>query len=79
MNQTSVHVQWNDTSNNELGFILFRSTGATWEVVEWLPAGTTSYNDTGRNPNTFYFYWVWSWGWNGFSTAPGITLALTYP
>ncbi len=79
VNQTSVHVQWNDTSNNELGFILFRSTGATWEVVEWLPAGTTSYNDTGRNPNTFYFYWVWSWGWNGFSTSSSITLALTFP
>ncbi|MFN8508735.1 MAG: IPT/TIG domain-containing protein, partial [Dehalococcoidia bacterium] len=55
VNQTSVHVQWNDTSNNELGFIIFRSTGNTWDIIEWLPAGTTSYDDVGRNPNTFYF------------------------
>ncbi|MFN8507659.1 MAG: S8 family serine peptidase [Dehalococcoidia bacterium] len=78
--QTAVHVTWNDTSNNELGFIIFRATGAGgWELVEWLPAGTTTYNDTGRTANTFYFYWVWSWGWNGFSVSPDISLALTYP
>ncbi len=78
--QTTVHVSWNDTSNNELGFIIFRATGAGgWELVEWLPAGTATYEDTGRTANTFYFYWVWSWGWNGFSVSPAITLALTYP
>jgi len=72
-------VTWTDTSANELGFIIFRAASGPWEVLEWLPAGTTSYLDAGRSANTFYFYWVWSWGWNGFSTAPGITLALTYP
>ncbi|MFN8507435.1 MAG: hypothetical protein U0547_07700 [Dehalococcoidia bacterium] len=79
LSQSTVQVTWNDTSANELGFILFRSTSGTWEIVEWLPSGTTSYLDTGRSANTFYFYWAWSWGWNGFSTSPGITLALTYP
>ncbi|MCC6388236.1 MAG: RCC1 repeat-containing protein [Dehalococcoidia bacterium] len=77
--RTSVSVTWNDASANELGFILFRSDGGAWEVVEWLPAGTTAYADSGRNPASFYFYWVWSWGWNGFSVAPSIVLALTYP
>ncbi|MCC6386232.1 MAG: S8 family serine peptidase [Dehalococcoidia bacterium] len=78
--QTAVHVTWNDTSNNELGFIIFRAPAAGgWELLEWLPAGTTTYNDTGRTANTFYFYWVWSWGWNGFSVSPAIALALTYP
>ncbi|MCC6385857.1 MAG: hypothetical protein IT302_00590 [Dehalococcoidia bacterium] len=79
LSQSTVQVTWNDTSANELGFILFRTTTGPWEIVEWLPPGTASYLDTGRNPGTFYFYWVWSWGWNGFSTSPGITLALTYP
>ncbi len=75
----SVHVSWDDASSNELGFILFRSDGGAWEVVEWLPAGTSSYQDTGRSPGSFFFYWVWSWGWNGFSVSPSIALALTYP
>ncbi|MFN8508333.1 MAG: hypothetical protein U0547_12325 [Dehalococcoidia bacterium] len=76
--QTTVQVTWADASSNELGFILFRSDGGAWEVVEWLPAGTAAYLDGGRNPNAFYFYWVWSWGWNGFSVSPDITLVLTY-
>ncbi len=76
---STVTVQWQDQSTNELGFVLLRSSGGAWETVAWLPANTTQYFDTGRSGNTFYFYWVWSYGWNGANSSGPLALALTWP
>lgn len=43
-----VSLTWNDTSNNEAGFVLERSEdgGTTYYILAWLPANTVSYRDT---------------------------------
>jgi len=55
------------------------AAGATHTPAPSRRAGTSSYQDTGRSPGSFFFFWVWSWGWNGFSVSHSMALALTYP
>lgn len=57
---TSITVKWTDRSSTETGFTLQRSVDqATWTTVAAsLPAGTTSYLDTGLLPYGRYYYRV---------------------
>jgi len=58
VNDTTILVQWEDRSDNELAFLLERSlseAGAYVQIVE-LPANTTSYEDTGLSAETGYYY-----------------------
>lgn len=54
----SVPLAWNDNSNNETGFEISRSTvnSGTFPVVHVTGANTTTWTDTGVNPNTRYHY-----------------------
>jgi hypothetical protein len=57
---TAVDLAWTDNADNETGYTVERSPdGAAWTAVTTtLPAGTTSYHDTGLTPSTGYSYRV---------------------
>lgn len=55
----SILLTWTDRSANEQGFRVYRGTNnGALELVATLPAGTTSYSDTGLDPSTRYDYQV---------------------
>jgi hypothetical protein len=70
---TQVDLTWNDTSSNELGFILQRSTTADFSTfTSKLVAGnTTDTTVTGLSPNTRYYFRLYSFNSAGPSTSYG--------
>lgn len=82
---TSAQVTWLDNSGNEDGFSIERCQGlsctAFAEIVT-VPAGTTSYTDSGLAPTTYYSYRVRAFsGASGYShysaTATALTVVVT--
>jgi hypothetical protein len=57
---TSITLNWQDNSNNEVGFQIQRATSSNgpWSVVGTTGANATSYTDTGLDPSTMYYYEV---------------------
>jgi O-glycosyl hydrolase len=57
---SQIVLSWSDNSSSETAYTVERSTdGTNWTVVtSALPAGTTTYTDTGRAENTLYYYRV---------------------
>jgi hypothetical protein len=57
---TFITINWQDNSNNEVGFQIQRATssGGPWSVVGTTGANVTSYTDRGVSPDTTYFYQV---------------------
>jgi fibronectin type 3 domain-containing protein len=57
---TSITLNWQDNSDNEVGFQIQRATsaGGPWNVVGSTGANATSYADTGLDPSTTYYYEV---------------------
>ena len=57
---TSITLNWQDNSNNELGFQIQRATssGGPWSVVGSVGANVTSYMDSGLGSSTTYYYQV---------------------
>ena len=57
---TYVTLNWQDNSNNELGFQIQRATssGGPWSVVGSVGANVTSYTDSGLSPSTTFYYQV---------------------
>ncbi|MCM5530649.1 fibronectin type III domain-containing protein, partial [Parasegetibacter sp. NRK P23] len=55
-----VHLTWNDASNNETGFEIYRSanTADGYALFATVPANSTSFADTTLPANTTYFYMV---------------------
>jgi fibronectin type 3 domain-containing protein len=55
---TTITLDWQDNSNNELGFQIQRATsaGGPWSVLGTVGAGVTTYTDTGLSPSTTYYY-----------------------
>ena len=86
---TTISLSWTDTSDNEDGFKIARSTdGINYTDIDTLSSGTTNYTDTGLTFNTTYHYQVRSFNTSGDSntvdgsatttnslTAPTITSA----
>ncbi|MGD2120488.1 MAG: fibronectin type III domain-containing protein [Gemmatimonadota bacterium] len=68
---TTVDVGWTDASDNEAGFRVERDEGGngTFAFSVDLPAGTTSYADTGLSPNTEYWYRVSAFNASGSATS----------
>jgi len=58
--ETQINLAWTDNSDNEDAFRVERSTdgGTVYTFLATLPAGTTSYNNTGLTSNTQYHYQV---------------------
>jgi len=67
-----INLTWQDNSNNETGFQIFRSTSntGTYSVVATVGANSTSYSDMSVNHSTRYFYRIQAigqYGESGFS------------
>ncbi len=77
---SSLQLAWTDTSSNESGFHVYRSTnGGAYTLVGNLTAGVTSFSDTGLASNTTYSYKVASWnaaGETSTTAASGTTLVV---
>jgi glucose/arabinose dehydrogenase len=51
-----MRLNWNDNSNNESSFRIERSTdGTNFSLVAIVPADTTSYQDAGLTPGTYFY------------------------
>ena len=55
-----IRLQWQDNSDNEIGFKIERKTGAggTYSEIATLEADVTTYSDTGLSGETTYYYRV---------------------
>jgi hypothetical protein len=63
-----VEISWNDNSDNENGFRIYRGlTSSSLSLVDTVPANTTEYDDTGLATKTTYYYKVCSYNANGES------------
>lgn len=58
--KTQISLNWSDNSSDETGFELRRATSenGSYNLVQTLPASTTSYLDQGLSSNTTYYYKV---------------------
>jgi hypothetical protein len=80
VSSTQINISWTDNSSNETGFRIERSTGnntSYTEIVSDLPAGTTSYHNTGLAFNTAYYYRVRAYNAYGDSAYSGEASATT--
>jgi uncharacterized membrane protein len=75
-----IDLTWVDTSSNESGFTLERSSdGTNYAVIATLPPNTTSYSDTGRSASTKYWYRIRAYRTGGtFSFYSGPVSATTF-
>ncbi|MBS1659465.1 MAG: fibronectin type III domain-containing protein [Bacteroidetes bacterium] len=58
--RTTARIQWQDRSDNETGFEVWRASDSTgsYSQIKTLPANATSYTDNGLSPNSTYYYIV---------------------
>jgi hypothetical protein len=77
----SATITWNDNSNNEYGFEIYRSLSANKDFVKvgTAVANTTSIINTSLLPNTTYYYMVRSYNGKGFSDYTPPLTVLTLP
>jgi fibronectin type 3 domain-containing protein len=77
---SQIQVSWQDNSTNEQFFNLFRSTdGVSYPFGITLPAGSTTYLNTGLSAGTTYFYRINAANTGGTSGFAGPTSATTLP
>jgi len=60
-NPTEVILTWQDKSDNEEGFLIYRTSSGEWELAAKLGSGSTSYTDRTVQPNTKYYYVVYAY------------------
>ena len=78
-NDKKLQLSWTDNSNNESGFIIYRSTdGTNYSVIDSAAANATSYLDTALAPNTTFYYQVAAWNASGVSSKTTAANAVTY-
>lgn len=82
LSTTSIRVSWNDTSNNELGFVIERAPDLTGVPGAFVQAGETlanveSFDDTGLAEGTSYWYRVHASNNAGVSPPSSIVLGAT--
>jgi len=68
---TTVTLRWKDTSNNEKGFKIYRNG----KYIKSVPAGTTSFTDTGLKTGTTYTYTIKAYNDAGVSSSVSIKVA----
>jgi fibronectin type 3 domain-containing protein len=77
---SQVTLAWQDHSNNEQNFDIFRSAdGINYAQVGQVPTNTTTFTDTGLTPNTKYFYKVDAVNSTGSSPFTSSVTATTLP
>jgi alpha-tubulin suppressor-like RCC1 family protein len=74
-----INLAWNDASNNEDGFKVYRGADSSTvtNLVATLGLGTTSYSNTGLAAATTYFYKVTAYNSAGESAASNVANATT--
>ncbi|MBX6379658.1 MAG: fibronectin type III domain-containing protein [Thermoflavifilum aggregans] len=74
LSYNKIQLQWQDNSNNETGFEIYRATslGGPYMIVNTTPANTTQFIDSSLKPATTYYYKVQAINKNG---ASGFNLA----
>jgi hypothetical protein len=78
VSKSQINLTWNDTSANETGFVVERSTNnRTFSVIASLGANATGYSDAGLAPAKLYYYRVFSQNSLGQSAASNIATATT--
>ncbi|MCW3465412.1 fibronectin type III domain-containing protein [Chitinophaga nivalis] len=75
---TRIKLTWNDNSNNETGFEVYRanSSGGTYTLIGTLDAAINTYLDTTLSANTAYYYKVRAMnagGYSGMSNEASVT------
>ena len=77
--QSQLTVNWQDNSNNETGFEIFRSPdgGKTFSQVATVGAGVITWQDTGLTPATAYYYYVEAYNAVGPSAASNTDWTVT--
>lgn len=78
-----ISLAWQDKSNNETGFEIYRATSrtGTYSIINTVPANATAYTDSALNPLTTYFYKIRSvnqFGNSGFHALAGGGLVYDY-
>ena len=72
---SSIAFAWQDNSNNEDKFSIFRRTGeGSFIFVHDVPANTTTYTDTGLSPGTEYDYHIQAANLGGYTDFAGFTV-----
>lgn len=59
--ENKVSLSWQDKSDNEEGFLLYKTAAGEWEVAAKLNANVTTYTDKTIKPNTKYFYILYAY------------------
>ena len=78
VSSTRIDLAWNDTSDNENGFIIERKTGSgSFEQLTTVAADATTYSNTGLSPNTTYAYRVRAFNSGGNSAYSNEATATT--
>ncbi|MEO7988398.1 MAG: fibronectin type III domain-containing protein [Chryseolinea sp.] len=83
VSQTNILVNWDDRSNNETGFEIYRSTsvGSGYSLVTIVPGGASSnpliYSDVNIQANTTYYYRVRAVNTSGGSAYTSVSSART--
>ncbi len=68
---TEIEISWQDNSNNEEGFELFRwKAGESWKPLYQVAMDQTGYFDTGLEPGRLYLYKVRAFNRAGYSEFP---------
>lgn len=80
LSPSAIFMRWNDYSNNEEGFRVERwDSGTGWSVAATLAADTTSFEDGGLSPATYYEYVVYAVSSDGDSPPSRVSGATTRP
>ncbi|HYJ64733.1 MAG TPA: fibronectin type III domain-containing protein, partial [Parafilimonas sp.] len=74
-----IKLTWQDHSNNETGFEIYRSTSltGTFNIVNTTSANKTTYTDSALSPSTAYYYKILAVNQYGSSAFTGVVSATT--
>ncbi|RMG69750.1 MAG: hypothetical protein D6711_18910 [Chloroflexi bacterium] len=75
---SQINLTWNDNSNNETGFKIYRSPDeSNWSQIATVSTNSTSYANTGLNCGTIYYYRVRAYNGSGDSSYSNTTSTTT--
>ncbi len=72
VSETRIDLSWTDTSSDETGFRVYRSTGGSYQLVGTVGANTSTFSDTTLSPCTTASYYVTAFNANGESSASNV-------